>query len=69
MEKTYVISYQESSDARSIYRERTAAPFAFAETSAVFGNLAHAIRDAITIFVTSPDADKIAPEEKPNRAI
>lgn len=69
MEKNTLISCQESSDAASIYRERTAAPNAIEDTAAVLGNLAHAMRDAITVFVSSPDADKIAPDEPPKRAI
>ena len=43
------------------YVEGTAMPSCLQEISAVLGKLAHEIRDAVTIFVESPDFEKIAP--------
>jgi len=51
MEKALVTSYQESADARSIYRDSTSADFAVQNTAAVAGNLGDAMRDAVIVFV------------------
>jgi hypothetical protein len=47
-----IASYQESADASSIYRDRSGANVAVQNTAAVAGNLAHAMRDAVIVFVS-----------------
>lgn len=65
MEKAIDTSYQESADASSIYRDRTAADFALQSTAAVAGNLADAMRDAVVIFMPTLFVDSATNSDDP----